>query len=98
MNITEYGRLSRADLITELCSVTNTLQSRIRELGGITHEYNITFYDAYAKEPGNSVAAKERAANFHCVPLLNDLADVEGEIKALTITRDTLLAILPYAA
>jgi hypothetical protein len=97
LDITNYGKMSKGELINELCSVSNTLYARLRELGGVTHEYNITFYDHYAKEPGSSVAAKERAANYNCVPLLNDLADVEGEIKALTVARDCITVILPYA-
>lgn len=98
LDVTSYGKLTRSELVSELADVTNTLQSRLREYGATTEDYNSQFYAAYIRVPGNSVAAKERDANYDCLPVVNELALLDAEIKALTTIRDCITTILPYAA
>ena len=94
---TAYGRMSVSRLIEELEGITLTLSSRMRELGSLTQDYNNDFYPTYFRTPGNSVAAKEREANYQCLQHLNEIALVEADIRALTTLRDLLLTMLPYA-
>jgi len=96
-DITTYGKMSRDELLNELADVTNTLQARLRELGGVTQDYNNEFYPLYFRAPGSSVTAKEKEANYGCLQLINDLAVLDGEIKALTVIKSCIETILPYA-
>lgn len=97
LDITTYGKLTKEELCSELADVTNTLQSKLRELGGLTQDYNNEFYPLYFRAPGNSVSAKEREANYGCLQMVNDLAVLDGEIKALTIVKECIETILTHA-
>lgn len=81
----------------ELDIVSNTLASRHRELGSVTQDYNNEFYHAYVRAPASSVAAKEREANYQSLTILNDMALIEAEIKALEVIVSCLLTMIPYA-
>lgn len=95
--ITNYGKLSAPQLRDELVSVVATLQSRVRELGGLQADINRVWYPAYAREPASSVSAKERAAEYACLDLINDKQEIEADVHALTVARDLIVTILPYA-
>jgi hypothetical protein len=97
-SIFNYGKLTRVQLRSELVEVTATLTSRIRESAALHSDYNRSFYPAYAREPSNSVAAKDRAAEFACIDQLNDRLLLDAEVKALTEARDLIVTILPYAS
>jgi hypothetical protein len=98
MDTTTYGRLTRSELITELLTITGMLSTRCRELGSVTADYNREFYPAYFVAPGNSVSAKEREANYKCITLLNEMVELEAEIKSLEIIKHLIETILPHAA
>jgi hypothetical protein len=96
-DITMYGKMSKEDLAIELADVCNTLQSRIRELGGLVQDYNNDYYVAYFRAPGNSVSAKEREAEYSCLTLINERAVLDAEINALTVAKECIETILTYA-
>ena len=97
MDITTYGRLSKYELANELADVCNTLQAKMRELGALTQDYNNDYYVQYFRAPGNSVASKEREAEYACLQILNDRAVLEGEINALTVVKECIETIIEYA-
>jgi hypothetical protein len=94
---TAYGRLSRGELIEELFQVFNTLAARIKELGALQQDYNNEYYPSYYRAPGNSVAAKEKEAEYNSLQLMNDLALCKADIDMLTACRDLLYFVIPYA-
>lgn len=95
--VTNLGKLNKPQLRNELVDIVSTLQSRLREYGGIVADYNSSYYPAYAQCPSNSVSAKERAAEYECLDQLNDKVQLEAELRALTAVRDLIVTILPYA-
>jgi hypothetical protein len=95
---TAYGRLSRTELIDELFEVVNTLAAKIKELGALQQDYNNEYYPTYFRAPGNSVAAKEKEAEYNSLPMLNDMALIRADIEVLTTCRDLLYFVIPYAA
>jgi hypothetical protein len=96
-SITELGKMNRQQLATELVGIVATLASRIRELGALQSDINHVWYPAYAQEPATSVAAKERAAEYASIHLLEDKSSLLADIDALTVTRDLIVTLLRYA-
>jgi hypothetical protein len=95
--VNNYGKLSRQALITELVEVSATLTARLRELGGLKQDHNNSFYPAYFRAPGNSVASKEREAEYQTQDIINEMGHVEADIEILSKNRELLLFLIPYA-
>lgn len=97
IDCTKLGVMTQRELVDQLAQVTGNLESRIRELGGLTQDKNNDWYPAYFQAPANSVAAKEREAEFKCLPMINDMGMLQAEIDALTTIRDCIIVIIRYA-
>jgi hypothetical protein len=94
--VNNYGKLTRPQLIDELTQVVSTLNARIREYGGLIQDRNNTWYPAYFRAPGTSVTAKEKEADYSAIEILNDIALIEADIRALTNARDCLHMVMKY--
>lgn len=94
---TAYGRLTRSELIEELFEVFNTLAARIKELGALTQDFNNEYFPSYFRSPGQSVAAKEKEADYNCLQIKNDIELCKADIDMLTACRDLLYFVIPYA-
>jgi hypothetical protein len=94
---TAYGRLTRLELIEELLEVINTLNGKMKELGALQQDYNNDYFPAYWRAPGNSVASKEKEAEYACLAMLNDMALIRADIDVLTSLKDLLYFVIPYA-
>lgn len=95
--ITTYGKMSRGQLLNELGDVTSSLAGRIKELGALQADINNDWYPIYAREPSNSVAAKEKAANYACLAMLNDKEFLLAEIHWLTSAKECLMVMVKHA-
>jgi hypothetical protein len=93
---TIYGKLDDDELRDELVEVCAALVSAYNELGPLQADKSRTFIEFYARSPGNSVAAKEREADYHTLEINNDIQICELRIEALQIKRQ-LLEMLLYA-
>jgi hypothetical protein len=91
---TEYGKLSKDELLQELGEVSATLASRLKEVGALQEDLNNSWYPAYAQSASGSVAAKEREAEFACLDLMNEKMMVQAEIAHLTVLRDCLVTVI----
>jgi hypothetical protein len=95
-DLTIYGKLLPDELCEELAEVTALLYSKFKELAATKSDYNREWYPIYFRSPGNSVAAKEREANYECLQLLDDIDTLEADIAALTAGKECLTVILSY--
>jgi hypothetical protein len=92
---TTYGKLSPLDLKDELVEVCAALTAAYTELGPLYADKNRTWIEAYARSPGNSVAAKEREGDYSCLEIGNDLKVAELRVESLKVKQD-LLKLLIY--
>ena len=96
--VTEYGKLNVPQLLEHLELVSNSIANNIRELASVTDDYNVEFYNAYARAATNSVAGKEREAEYQCLQLINQKLHLTAELDALNTIRDLIQLILEYRA
>ena len=91
---TTYGKLSPSELRDELIEVCAALSAAYTELGPLHADKNRTWIEAYARSPGNSVAAKEREGDYATLDQSNDLKVVELRVEALKVKRELLEQLL----
>jgi hypothetical protein len=87
---TTYGKLDHDELRDELVEVCAALIEAINELPPLTADKNRSWIEGYARSPGNSVAAKEREAEYQTLDVTNELTEVNLRIRALTVKRELL--------
>lgn len=93
-NLTELARATKEELLSELCDHTNHLAGLYRSLSTTNHDFTIHWYNAYANAPTNSVAGKEREANYQCTEFLNEISHDEAEIKVFEKTIEVIMVLI----
>jgi len=91
---TTYGKLDHDELRDELVDVCAALVSAYIELGPLHADKARTYIEAYARSPGNSVAAKEREGDYATLDISNDLQIAELRIEALQIKKGLIETLL----
>lgn len=89
-----YGQLSRDELKEELVQIMSGLAGGYKELSVAVIDQQREYLQAYIREPANSVAAKNRAAQYYTEELTKQIIELRTKINALSITRDLVILLL----
>jgi hypothetical protein len=89
-NITEYSKLTVAELRDELVQITAALINEYSSLGAALADHQHDYLDYYVQSPGGSVAAKNREAQYNTTDIARDILTHRANINSLTLCRDLL--------
>lgn len=92
--ISEYQTMQEDELYHELIEVSRVLAAKHIELGTFCSDQHVSYLQSYLQSPGNSVAAKNREAEFNTKELTREIIELKAVINALTIQRDLITFLL----
>jgi hypothetical protein len=93
-NVAEYGSLGIGELRAELIQITGAIASKYESLGAALADQQQDYITAYVQSPGNSVAAKNREAEWNTQVQIRDIIESRATINSLTLCRDLLVFLL----
>jgi hypothetical protein len=93
-NVTTYNQLTEEEQREELVAVTSTLAAEYEHLGILLSDHQRDYLRDYATSPGNSVAAKNREAQYNNMELATEIFQMRAKINSLTLCRDLLTFLL----
>jgi hypothetical protein len=83
---------SSADLIAELDQVSERLSKSYTELSAVKVQYLWLYFQGYKASQESSVVGRDRDAEIAAIALKEDELTLEGNISALTVQREHLVA------
>jgi hypothetical protein len=83
---------SPADLIAELDQVSKRLSASYTELSAVKVQYLWLYFQGYKASQESSVVGRDRDAEIAAIAVKEDELTLEGNISALTVERDHLMA------
>jgi hypothetical protein len=90
-NVLTYGKLTKDELREELVELTSRLSATYSDLAGQLQDQQRDYLSTYARSPGNSVAAKNREAQYYCEDLTRQIIGTRATINALVLARDLIV-------
>ncbi len=93
-NVTTYNTLTLQEQREELVAITSALAAEYEHLGIALSDHQRDYLRDYAVSPGNSVAAKNREAQYANMELATEIFHMRAKINSLIICRDLLVFLL----
>ena len=95
MNISDYGKASRDELLAELVTVSDFLAAHHSLLAAATSDRERVYWKTYdERDPTETVSARDKAATSASLANQVDVIDIRGEIDAykvrIALIRDLL--------
>lgn len=86
MNIKDYGKAGRDELLDELAVQTDFLAAHHVLLAGATADRERVYWSVYDKcEPSWTVSARDKAATSAALAHVVDVIEIRGEIEAYKV-------------
>lgn len=83
LDFSKYIDWSDADTMAQYAEVCSELANLRRQLGSMKAQEHRTKIREFWNEPGESVAARDRAANYAAYEITCSIMELEGQINAL---------------
>jgi hypothetical protein len=93
-NVESYNKLTEDEQIEELVSITSSIAAEYQHLAIALADHQRDYLRVYATSPGNSVAAKNREAQYANMELATEIFHMRAKINSLVLCRDLLTFLL----
>lgn len=91
---TQYGTLSDAELLDELCLLTQDLGNQRRDHADLAADINRDFFQTFLDADGESVAGRNRLAEAATATLEQERIGVEANIACIVDLCDLIRTLL----